>query len=80
MQPDMYEYICSRGSAEIGLAIPPDKIRLHNSLDEIIPAQTRGAQLILPAGKRRFIELDMPLNQARAAFKELKVTNNSLLR
>lgn len=75
----MIVYWHARGSAEIGLAIPPDKIRLHNSLDEIIPARTRGAQVILPAGKRRFIELDMPVNQARAAFKDLKVTNHSLL-
>jgi len=75
----MIVYWHARGSAEIGLAIPPDKIRLHNSLDEIIPARTRGTEVILPAGKRRFIELDMPLNQARAAFKHLQVTNHSLL-
>ena len=75
----MIVYWHARGSAEIGLAIPPDKIRLHNSLDEIIPARTWGTEVILPAGKRRFIELDMPLNQARAAFKHLQVTNHSLL-
>ena len=73
----MIVYWHARGSAEIGLSIAPDKIRLHDSLDEIIPARSRGTEVFLPADKRRFIELDMPLNQARALFKQLQVTDLS---
>lgn len=64
------------GSGRIMLPIPQNKMRLHDSLDEVIPIENKGSHVLLPADKRRFIELDISEEQARAAFEKIVIMNN----
>jgi hypothetical protein len=68
----MIVYWHTRGSGEIILPIQKNKICLYDPLDTPVPIQNQGDYLLLPANKRRYIELDMPKHQAMSLFKKIK--------
>jgi len=58
------------GEQQLKLNINPDKVHLARELWKEIPIQKDGNGILIPAGDRRYLQVDMPREKVIAAFRE----------
>jgi hypothetical protein len=58
------------GEQQIKLNINPGKAHLSRELGKEIPVQEDGNNIIIPAGERRYLQVDMPREKVIEAFRE----------
>jgi len=58
------------GEQQVKLNINPEKVHLSRELGKEIPVQKEGNSIIIPAGERRYLQVDMPREKVIAAFRE----------
>jgi len=62
-----------RGEGRISLSVKPEKLRLFDAVDHETAFETSGNEVVLPVGKRHYIELNLPPKQAVALFEKVKL-------
>jgi hypothetical protein len=66
-------YWHTRGEGRISLSVKPEKLRLFDEVDHETAFETSGNEVVLPVGKRHYIELNLPQKQAVALFEKVKL-------